>query len=100
MANKTSGTKQMRSIGHSLRPVVTIAQKGFTASIRNEINRALDDHELIKVKIKAGSRDSLQSITEDICNQCPAELIQAIGHIALIYRPAEKPNPRLSNLLR
>ena len=100
MANNTLANKQMRAIGHSLKPVVTVAQKGFTESIRNEISRALDDHELIKVKIKSGSKDSRRAITEDICNQCCAELIQAIGHIILIHRPAENPDPRLSNLLR
>ena len=39
--------KRFRAIGHTLRPVVTIAEKGLTASVNGEINRALNDHELI-----------------------------------------------------
>ena len=92
--------KRLRSIGHNLKPVVIVASKGFTAATRAEINRALDDHELIKVSIKAGSRDARSAIAAQICSSCPAELVQSIGNIMLIYRPAEQPNPKLSNLLR
>lgn len=92
--------KRLRSIGHKLKPVVTIASKGFTEATQLEITRALDDHELIKVSVKVGDRDAKASITSDICTKCGAELVQAIGNIILIYRPAAKPNPRLSNLLR
>jgi RNA-binding protein len=92
--------KRLRSIGHKLKPVVTIASKGFTEATQLEINRALDDHELIKVSIKAGSREERSAISAEVCVSCPAELVQAIGNIILIYRPAEKPNPKLSNLLR
>ncbi len=92
--------KRLRSVGHTLKPVVTIATRGFTEATRLEINRALDDHELIKVSVRAGSREARAAITREICSTCPAELVQAIGNIILLYRPAEKPNPRLSNLLR
>lgn len=92
--------KRLRSIGHKLKPVVSVANKGFTEAVRLEINRALEDHELIKVSVKAGGREARAAVTEEICRDCPAELVQAIGNIILIYRPAAKPNPRLSNLLR
>ena len=81
--------------------MVTIASKGFTEATREEINRALNDHELIKVSVKTGSREARSEISTLIfAPAVPAELVQAIGKIILIYRPAEKPNPRLSNLLR
>ena len=100
MSLDTKDKKRLRTIGHKLKPVVTVASKGFTDATRQEINRALDDHELIKVSVKTGSRESRSEITTDICNSCPAELVQAIGNIILIYRAADKPDPRLSNLLR
>ena len=100
MSLDAANKKRLRRIGHPLKPVVTIASKGFTEATREEINRALNDHELIKVSVKTDSRDARSEITTDICASCPAELVQAIGNIILIYRPAEKPNPKLSNLLR
>ncbi len=41
-------TKQLRAIGHKLKPVVTVAGKGLSETVRLEIERALTDHELIK----------------------------------------------------
>lgn len=92
--------KRLRSIGHKLKPVVTVAGKGYTETVRQEINRALGDHELIKVSIRVGSREAKAAVTAQICESCGAELVQGIGNIILIYRPVAKPNPRLSNLLR
>ncbi len=90
----------MRSIGHNLKPIVTIAGKGLHENINTEIIRALNDHELIKVSIKVGDRDAKQAITEEICEQAQAELVQAIGHTILLFKPAKQPDPKLSNLLR
>ena len=43
--------KHLRRLGHKLNPVVTVAAKGLTESVIAEIDRALNDHELIKVKL-------------------------------------------------
>lgn len=95
-----SQKKRFRSIGHKLKPVIIIGDKGLSESVLLELQRALQDHELIKVKINAGSPAQRHDIAEQVCQQCTAVLVQSIGKMALIYRPADKPNPKLSNLLR
>ena len=92
--------KRFRKIGHSLNPIVTIAQKGMTDNIRLEIERALSDHELIKIKLLAADREEKKALTTIICDECNAECIQSIGHIILLFRAAKKPDERLSNLTR
>jgi len=92
--------KQLRAIGHTLKPVVTVASGGLSDSVLAEISRALADHELIKVKISVGDRELKQRAIADLCAKCEARLIQTIGNIALILREAKKPNPQLSNLKR
>jgi RNA-binding protein YhbY len=42
--------KHYRAIGHILDPIVTIAGKGLSETVVTELNRALDDHELIKIR--------------------------------------------------
>ncbi len=91
--------KRLRSIGHDLKPVVTIAGNGLSESVLAELNRALDDHELIKVKI-AGDRDERGEVVEQLRKLEETEVVQTIGGIALIYRPAREPDPALSNILR
>jgi len=77
--------KKLRAEAHTLNPVVMIGQSGLTAAVLAEIEQALDSHELIKVKIRA-EREERKLISEKICADTGAELIQVIGQIAVIYR--------------
>lgn len=92
--------KRFRTIGHQLSPVVTVADKGLSESVMTEIERALNDHELIKVKIVAEDREDKKAIIDTIIGQAGATLVQQIGHIALILKKAKEPNPKLSNISR
>ena len=91
--------KRFRTIGHDLKPVVTIAGKGLSENVLTELNRALDDHELIKVKI-AGDREERAEVVNQLGKLEETEVVQVVGGMALIYRPAREPNPALSNILR
>ncbi|MDY6891305.1 MAG: YhbY family RNA-binding protein [Pseudomonadota bacterium] len=92
--------KQLRTLGHRLNPIVTVAGKGLSENIQLEVDRALEDHELIKVKFAVADRDSKRQLIAQLCEIVEAQLIQQIGNIALLYRPARTPNPKLSNLPR
>jgi len=95
-----SQKKRFRAIAHTLKPVVTIAGNGFSGAVAAELERALDDHELIKIRINAAEREQRASILGEINAACGAETVQTIGSVAVLYRPAAKPNPALSNVLR
>lgn len=77
--------KKLRAQAHSLKPVIMIGQSGLTAAVLAEIELALNTHELIKVRIRA-EREDRKLISEKICADTGAELIQSIGQIAVIYR--------------
>ena len=92
--------KQLRTIGHQLNPVVTVSEKGLSEGVHLEFERALEDHELIKVKLAIAEPQARREVAAELCQQHRAELVQSVGKVALVYRPAQKPNPKLSNLLR
>jgi len=92
--------KRFKAIGHGLKPVVTIAGNGLSDAVILELNRAINDHELIKVRVNADDRDDKQATIEKVVGAASAELVQSIGNVALIYKSAKKPNPKLSNVLR
>ncbi len=96
----SSDKKHLRRLGHGLSPVVTVAGKGLSDNVLAEINRALNDHELIKVKLAVGDKQAKTTVSDDLCKQCQAQLVQSIGHIILLFKKADKPDPKLSNLLR
>lgn len=92
--------RRFRAIGHTLKPVVTIADNHITDGIIGETRRALNDHELIKIKFAIDDREARQAVISELCGISKAELVQTIGKIALIYKATVDPSPRLSNVLR
>ncbi|WP_421868764.1 ribosome assembly RNA-binding protein YhbY [Motiliproteus sp.] len=100
MSLSATQKKHFRSLGHRLNPIVTVAGNGLSEGVQLEIDRALEDHELIKVKFNVGDREVKKALISELCDQTQAELVQQIGNIALLYRAAEEPDPKLSNLMR
>ncbi len=98
--SQSPNPRQLRAIGHKLRPVVTIAGNGLSDAVRLEIERALDDHELIKIKLAVGSRDTRDAVLDQLLEGTGAQLVQRIGNTALLLRRNAQPDPRKSNLLR
>ena len=92
--------KRLKGIGHDLKPIVMIGNKGLTPSIAEEIDRALTDHELIKVKLPAGSKEERDVIGAELVAAANATLIHSIGRMALLLRQNPNANPKLSNLAR
>lgn len=82
--------KHLRRLGHPLRPIVTLGQAGLTAAVVQETDRALDDHELVKVRAKASDRTSRDEMLEQLATKTRSELVQRIGNVGLIYRPDAK----------
>ena len=78
--------KKFRARAHSLKPVIMIGQSGFTEAVLSEIEIALDNHELIKIKIQTDDREVRKQISSEICAKTGAVFIQSIGKIVVIYR--------------
>lgn len=61
-------------------------QAGITASLLAELDGALEHHELLKVRIHAGTREERIAMIETICTALSGELIQLLGHVATLFR--------------
>lgn len=100
MALTQEQKKHFKSIGHHLKPIVTVAEQGLSEGLMAELERALNDHELIKIQLRLSDRDDRAAILTELCQQSSAELVQSIGKVALVYRKNPNANPKLSNVLR
>lgn len=87
--------RHLRKLAHNLKPVIIIGNAGFSEGVANELEQTLEHHELIKVRVNAGDREERDAMIAQICDTASCELVQRIGHIAIIYRPAKKPIIRL-----
>ncbi|MEE4218627.1 MAG: ribosome assembly RNA-binding protein YhbY [Xanthomonadales bacterium] len=83
--------RHLRGLTHNLQPVVMVADKGLTENVMNEIESALDHHELVKVKLKT-DRETRKQWVAEIIERCRAEKVQTIGQVASFFRRnPEKP---------
>lgn len=82
--------RHLRRLGHPMHAIVTLGQSGLTDAIVQEMNRALTDHELVKVRARAADRASRDDMLDELATRTSSTLVQRIGHVALLYRPDAK----------
>ena len=72
----------------------------MSEGVIGETERALADHELIKVRISSTDREDRVNLGQALAEKCGAEIIQRIGKVIILFRANPKPNVKLSNLHR
>jgi len=82
--------KFLRKLAHDLNPVILLGQHGFTEAVLNELNIALDHHELVKIKLSGSDRDQRDELINTICEQSQSEVVQAIGKTVTVFRRNDK----------
>jgi RNA-binding protein len=81
--------RALRAQGHHLEPVVIVGQSGVTEGILGALSQALQDHELIKVKINEGP-ETRHEAAQRMAEGTGAELVQLLGRTALLFKKREE----------
>ena len=82
--------KQLRAQAHSLNPVVWVGENGLTPGMLAEIERSLQAHELIKIRVSQ-DRDEREALLAEICRRTAAMAVQHIGRVLVVYRKNPQP---------
>lgn len=84
----------LRSLAHSLKPVVLVGEAGLSDGVARAIDQALTDHELIKVQMR--QPEDKKALAQAIANATDAVLCGLVGHTLILYRPhPQKPRIRV-----
>ena len=86
MALTNSQLRYLRGLAHDLNPVIMVGNKGVSDSLVAELELALDRHELVKVRISAGDRDSRDAMAVELAQRTGANKVQRIGNVLALYR--------------
>ena len=78
--------RALRADAHHLNPVVSISQKGLSATVLAEIDRSLKVHELIKVRLYGIERDERTALLTEICTSLNCHEVQHIGNLLVLWR--------------
>jgi RNA-binding protein len=72
-----------------MNPVVMLGNAGLTDAVVSELDRALTDHELVKVSARVGARSARDEALAALASRTRAELVQQVGNIGVFYRRGE-----------
>ncbi len=86
MSLSASQRRYLRGLAHPLKPVIQLGTKGLTEAVIKELTLALDQHELIKVRLEAMDHPQRDKQIAHLLEQSNSQLVQRIGHIACLFR--------------
>src|SRR5688572_8910702 len=80
----------LKQSAHHLNPVMNFGKKGLNEPFLAELNLALENHELIKIKVAADHKEAFQEALPAILAACEAHYIASIGNIVILFRKNEE----------
>jgi len=86
--------RHLRGLAHGLKPVIRVGQAGVSDAVVAETSRALEAHELIKVRVADMERAERDAALASLAARTDSEMVGRIGHTAILYRRHPK-KPRI-----
>jgi RNA-binding protein len=77
----------LKGRAHPLEPIVQIGHGGLSEPVVGELERALNAHGLIKVRINGDDRVARSAIIEAIAARTDAAIVHKVGKIVVLWRP-------------
>lgn len=87
--------RHLRALAHELKPIVQVGKGGIDDGLVKAIDRALADHELVKVKIGEGAGLDRHEAADAIAEQTHSEVAQVLGNVVVLYR-ADPEDPQIT----
>jgi RNA-binding protein len=84
--------RRLRGHGHAMFPLVQVGKAGVTDAVVKQVNQALADHELIKVKVGGECPEDRFEVADRLDSEPGVDVVQIVGRIILLYkRHPQKP---------
>jgi len=78
--------RHLRGLGHHLAPVAHIGKDGLTEPFVAAVAQALEDHELIKVRVLETAAVDRHEVADALAAATGSEVAQVLGNTLLLYR--------------
>jgi RNA-binding protein len=86
--------RYLRALAHRLSPVVIVGQRGLSDALVRQVDGALIDHELIKVRLGSECPLVMAEVGAALSDRTGAQLAGSIGRVVILYRPHPE-HPRI-----
>jgi len=78
--------RALRGHGHGLSPIVQIGKAGVTDGVVKQVERALADHELIKLRVDADCPADRFAVADGLAERPGVNVVQIVGGAILLYK--------------
>ena len=78
--------RHLRALGHNLSAVIQVGKEGLSDNCVAAIEQALEDHELIKVKLGQNALVDRKEAGDLLAKRTGSEVAQVLGNTLLLYR--------------
>ena len=86
--------RHLRGLGHELKPIVQVGKDGIDDGLVAAVDQALEDHELVKLKVGESAKLDRHEAAEAIARRTHSEVAQVLGNTVLLYR-ADPDDPEI-----
>ncbi len=83
----------LKGLAHGLSPVVQVGSSGLTPEIDRATSVALEDHELIKVRLGSSFEGDRKVAARELADRVGGALVQLIGRVVILYRRRARDMP-------
>ncbi|HET9765521.1 MAG TPA: YhbY family RNA-binding protein [Thermoanaerobaculia bacterium] len=83
-----SQRRQLKARAHPLSPVVQVGRGGVSEAFVAELDRALESHELVKVRLR-GEREERAAQLSGVTARLDCTVVGTVGAVAILYRASE-----------
>ena len=86
--------RKLKAQAHGLKPVVMVSDQGLSDAVVREIERGLNSHGLIKIRVMGHERPEREELLAQVCSKTYSHAVQHIGKMLVIYREPQEPAPQ------
>lgn len=76
--------KDVKRVGHGLRPTVHVGKEGVTDTLIEEIAKQVKNRKVVKVRLLPSVEEDRKRVAEDLAARSDSVLIEVVGHTVLL----------------
>ncbi|MFR8505832.1 MAG: ribosome assembly RNA-binding protein YhbY [Peptoniphilus sp.] len=80
----------LKSLAHNMDPLIQLGKDGINQGFLSQIDKLLEDHEIVKINVLQNAPVEVDEIVDDILDATGAEFVQKIGKKLTIYRESKE----------
>lgn len=80
----------LKGLANTRNPLLQVGKEGINDGLLEQLNKLLEDHELVKIKVLQNSPVEVDEIVDKIIESTDSEFVQMIGSKLTIYRESRE----------